>query len=92
MKVLYVYKDYYPVVGGIENHIRLLCQGLKAHPHVEPTVLVTSRTGKTVIEEIDGVRVIKAARLATISSAPVSLSLFAWLHRLEADVTHLHFP
>ncbi len=92
MKILYVYKDYYPVVGGIENHIRLLCQGLKAHPDVEPTVLVTNRTGKTVIEEIDGVRVIKAARLATISSAPLSLSLFAWLHRLEVDVTHLHFP
>jgi len=92
MKVLYVYKDYYPVLGGIENHIRLLCQGLKAHPDVAPTVLVTSRTGKTVVEEIDGVRVIKAARLATISSAPISLSLFAWIRRLEADVTHLHFP
>jgi glycosyltransferase involved in cell wall biosynthesis len=92
MKILYVYKDYYPVVGGIENHIRLLCQGLKAHPDVEPTVLVTNSTGKTVIEEIDGVRVIKAARLATISSTPISLSLFTWLHRLEADVTHLHFP
>jgi len=92
MKVLYVYKDYYPVLGGIENHIRLLCQGLKAHPDVVPTVLVTSRTGKTVVEEIDGVRVIKAARLATISSAPISLSLFAWMRRLEADVTHLHFP
>jgi rhamnosyl/mannosyltransferase len=92
MKILYVYKDYYPVVGGIENHIRMLCQGLKAHPDIEPTVLVTNRMGKTVIEEIDGVRVIKAARLATISSAPISLSLFAWMHRLEADVTHLHFP
>jgi glycosyltransferase involved in cell wall biosynthesis len=92
MRILYVYKDYYPVVGGIENHIRLLCQGLKAHPDVEPTVLVTNRTGKTVVEEVDGVRVIKAARLATISSAPISLSLFAWMHRLKADVTHLHFP
>ena len=92
MKVLYVYKNYYPVVGGIENHMRLICRGLKAYPHIEPTVLVTSRTSKTVIEEIDGIRVIKAGRLATVSSAPISLSLLAWVHRLEADITHLHFP
>jgi glycosyltransferase involved in cell wall biosynthesis len=93
MKVLYVYKDYYPVVGGIENHIRLICRGLKASwPEVEPTVLVTNRARNTVIEEIDGVRVIKAGRLATVSSAPISLSLFAWIRRLEADITHLHFP
>lgn len=93
MKILYVYKDYYPVVGGIENHIRLICRGLKAGwPEVEPTVLVTNRARNTVVEEMDGVKVIKAGRLATISSAPISLSLFAWMRRLEADITHLHFP
>jgi glycosyltransferase involved in cell wall biosynthesis len=93
MKVLYVYKDYYPVVGGIENHIRLICRGLKAgYPDIEPTVLVTNRARNTMIEELDGVRIIKAGRLATISSAPISLSLFAWVRRLEADITHLHFP
>lgn len=93
MKVLYVYKDYYPVVGGIENHIRLICRGLKVGwPEIEPTVLVTNRSRDTVVEELDGVRVIKAGRLATVSSAPISLSLFAWMRRLEADITHLHFP
>jgi len=93
MKVLYVYKDYYPIVGGIENHIRLICRGLRAgYPDIEPTVLVTNRARNTVIEELDGVRIIKAGRLATISSAPISLSLFAWIRRLETDITHLHFP
>jgi rhamnosyl/mannosyltransferase len=93
MKILYVYKDYYPVVGGIENHIRLICRGLKAGwPEIEPTVLVTNRARNTVVEEMDGVKVIKAGRLATVSSAPISLSLFAWIRRLEADITHLHFP
>jgi len=92
MRVLYVYKDYYPVVGGIENHIRLICRGLRDYPQVEPTVLVTNRARGTAVEEIDGVRVIKAGRLATVSSAPLSLSLFAWMRRLDADITHLHFP
>ena len=92
MKVLYVYKDYYPVVGGIENHIRLICQGLKDYPDIEPTVLVTNTARQTIVQEIDGVRVVKAARLANVSSAPISLELFTWIHRLEADLTHLHFP
>ena len=92
MNVLYVYKDYWPVVGGIENHIRILCNGLKAYPDIRPTVLVTNRGLRTSVESIDGVRVIKAGRLATVSSAPISLSLFGWLRRIDADITHLHFP
>ena len=48
--------------------------------------LVTNTTRKTIVQEIDGVRVIKAARLANVSSAPISLSLFAWMRRLEADI------
>jgi glycosyltransferase involved in cell wall biosynthesis len=92
MKILHVYKDYYPVVGGIENHIRLICAGLKRYPEIEPAVLVTNTTRQTVEQSIDGVRVIKAARLANVSSAPISLALFTWLHRLNADIIHLHFP
>lgn len=92
MKILQVYKDYYPVVGGIENHIRLICRGLAAYPEFETTVLVTNRGGKTVVEDIEGIRVIKTGRLATVSSAPISLDLFRWMRRLEADITHLHFP
>jgi len=92
MKILQVYKDYYPVVGGIENHIRLICRGLVAYPEFETTVLVTNRGSKTVMEDIEGVRTIKAGRLATVSSAPISLELFFWMRRLDADITHLHFP
>lgn len=91
MNILYIYKDYYPVVGGIENHIKMLAEALVRQGH-QVTVLVTHPTARTHIEEINGVRVIKAGRLATISSAPISLSLFAWVRRLEADIAHLHFP
>ncbi|MBC7260476.1 MAG: glycosyltransferase, partial [Chloroflexi bacterium] len=91
MKILYIYKDYYPVVGGIENHIRMLAEALAQQGH-QVQVLVTHPTARTHVEEINGVQVFKAGRLATISSAPISLSLFAWAHRLEADIAHLHFP
>ncbi|MDH4208673.1 MAG: glycosyltransferase, partial [Anaerolineae bacterium] len=91
MRVLHVYKDYYPVVGGMENHIRILAQGTAARG-LEVTVLVTSPGRRTEIEELDGVKVVKAARLAAPASTPISLALVSWMRRLEADITHLHFP
>ena len=56
------------------------------------TVLTTSPQKKTRIEIINSVKVIKAARLTTISSTPISLSLLKWVHNLRVDITHLHFP
>jgi glycosyltransferase involved in cell wall biosynthesis len=90
-RILQVYKDYYPVVGGMENHIKMLSEALVQRGH-QVTVLVTHPTARTHVEEINGVRVIKAGRLATISSAPISLGLFVWMRRLQADISHLHFP
>ena len=91
MKILHVYKDYYPVLGGIENHIRLLAEGQARRGHCV-NVLVTNTSRRTVIEERNGVRIIKAGRLANLSSAPISLS-FPWhLARMRPDITHLQFP
>jgi rhamnosyl/mannosyltransferase len=91
MKILHIYKDYFPVVGGIENHIKLLAEAQVGRGH-NVRVLVTSRDRHTHVEALNGVRVIFASRLATISSAPISLALFDWMRRETADVTHLHFP
>ena len=93
MRVLYLYKDYYPVLGGIENHIRVLAEGLRVRG-VDARVLVTNTTGQTVEETIGGVPVVKTARQVNVSSAPVSLPFFPWLRRLEADadIAHAHMP
>ncbi len=91
MKVLFVYKDYYPVLGGIENHIKLLAEGLAAHG-VDVQVLVTNTQRQTICERRSGVQVIKAGRLANISSAPISLELFRQMSALQPDIAHLHFP
>jgi len=91
MRILHIYKDYYPILGGIENHVRVLAEAqARAGHHV--TVLVAARGPRTVIEEIGGVQVIKAGRLTTVASAPLSLSLPAIVARLRPDITHLHFP
>lgn len=91
MHVLHIYKDYPPVVGGIENHLRLLAEG-QAQRGLDVTVLVTSPGRSTTVRVQNGVRVIRAARWATISSAPLSVDLFRWVRRLSADITHLQFP
>lgn len=91
MRILHIYKDYFPVEGGIENHIKLLAETQTARGH-EVSVLVTSRDGHTHVEQINGVRVVFAGRLATISSAPVSLALFRLLGRERPDIAHLQFP
>lgn len=95
MKILQVYKDYFPVIGGMENHIRLIVRGMRQrHPDMEMTVLVTNTTRNTLVDEDDGTRIVKAGRLANISSAPISLSLFNQMRKLsaDADLVHMHFP
>ena len=79
------------MVGGIENHIKLLAERQAAEGH-DVTVLVTNRGLATTVEMLNGVRVIKAARLATVASTPLSLSLPWQLFCQRPDLTHLHFP
>jgi len=93
MKVLLLYKDYYPVVGGIENHIRLLARGLRAEG-VDAHVLVTNTGPASQRQTIDGVPVTKAGRQAHLLSTPISLSFFNELRKQSAtaDLVHLHSP
>lgn len=91
MNILHIYKDYFPVLGGIENHIRLLAEAQAARGHTV-SVLVTSRDAHTHIETLNGVRVIFAARLVTLLSTPLSLALFRCLRAETPDIAHLHFP
>lgn len=91
MHILHLYKDYFPVLGGIENHIKLLAEAQAAHGH-RVTVLVTDPTSRTRREVRNGVEIIKAGRLATVASAPLSVAFPLVLRRLRPDVAHLHFP
>lgn len=91
MRILHIYKDYFPVLGGIENHIRILAEAQAARGH-DVTVLVANPARRTTVETLNGVRVIKAARWATVASTPISPALFRQTARLTADVAHLHFP
>jgi glycosyltransferase involved in cell wall biosynthesis len=90
MKVLLVNKLYYPHIGGVENHVRILANGLRAEVEVE--VLAANEQLKTVTEFIDDIKVIKVASFGRLKSAPLAPGLATQLKRMPSDVYHYHFP
>jgi glycosyltransferase involved in cell wall biosynthesis len=92
MHILQIYKDYHPVLGGIENHVRDLSEGLVARGH-RVTVLVTSLTRRTEVEQpLPSLTLIKAARALHLASTPVSPAMLRLAREQRPDVVHLHFP
>lgn len=93
MNILHIYKDYYPVLGGIENHVRVLAEAGVERGH-DVTVLATNTGRGARDEQLNGVRVVKVARWLNVSSAPIGPAMFGWARRLgrAADIVHLHFP
>ena len=92
MKILHIYKNYFPVLGGIENHIKLVCEELAKLPDYQVQVVVTNGGFNTKKEVLNGVEIIKCGRLFETASTPVSLSMYWHLKKLKPDVVHFHFP
>lgn len=93
MRIVHLYKDYFPpTVGGMEQHIGMVST-LQAQAGAEVTVL-TSHPGvrRTVRETVGGVRVIRCAEHGRVWSTPFCPDMPLELKRLEADLFHLHFP
>jgi rhamnosyl/mannosyltransferase len=91
LDILHLYKDYYPVLGGIENHIKVLAEAQAAAGH-RVTVLVCDPGHRTRTETRNGVKVIKAGRLTTKASMPLSLAQPLALARLCPDIVHIQSP
>ena len=99
LNILHLYKDYHPILGGIENHIKTLAE-LEAGLGHHVTVVVTNpssplRAGPTHLpsrETLNGVHLVRTWRLATVASTPLTGGFLTELPRLNPDITHLHFP
>ncbi len=91
MKILHLYKDYHPVLGGIENIVKWLAESQAKAGH-EVTVLVASLTGQTTQETLNGVTVHKIGRLTTIASTPITPTLPLALSQYQPDIAHVHSP
>lgn len=91
LRVLHVYKDYPPVHGGIEHHIRSLAEA-QVQGGMDVTVLVTAQNGSAGRAVERGVDVIRARKWLDLFSTPLSTELLRWQRRLPADIVHLHAP
>lgn len=91
MKILHVYKDFYPpVAGGMERHIGLMCRYQRQWAEVE--ALMCSRALGTCVVERDGTCVTEVGEWGRFQSAPFS-PWFPWyLRRMRADVVVVHVP
>ena len=91
MKILHVYKDYFPILGGIEGNVQQIAAHQVANGH-DVSVLVTNPSNLPARETINEVKVIRAHRLATVASTPLSVTFPVLLARQKPDIAHLHFP
>jgi len=93
MKIVHLYKDYFPPVrGGVEQTVSRMARAQVAAGD-EVTVLTSAHGGRRDGEErIDGVRVVRCAEWARVASAPLCPGMPRALARLSAQIFHLHYP
>ncbi len=92
MRVLHIYKDYYPpTCGGIEIAIHRMIEATRDHCE-EIAVLICNRKRKSEFAEVEGTPVFKAGEWGRFLSAPISPYFPLWLRRSDADILHYHLP
>jgi len=90
MKVLQLGKYYYPYMGGMENHLYLLCEQLRERVDLE--AVVCNDRPSTVREVVDGVRVVRCHQALNVASTSICPTMPGVLSRIDYDLIHFHFP
>jgi rhamnosyl/mannosyltransferase len=89
-RVLHVGKYYPPHMGGMETHLRALCEELNRIMQVE--VIVASDERSTAEEMLGGVKVTRVGTALNFSAAPVCPAMARTIRKSEADIVHIHLP
>src|SRR5438552_8212778 len=76
----------------MKNYVLALCKRLRETAGVDAQILATSLGRHTELTTVEGVATVKAARLATAASTPLSPALAPLLREMRPDVVHLHVP
>ena len=90
LRVLQIGKFYAPLRGGMETHLKALCDGLNQHVDLE--VIVANKERSTVLEDVDRVRVTRLAQWSTVAGASVCPSMVRRIRDCRADIVHIHWP
>jgi glycosyltransferase involved in cell wall biosynthesis len=89
-RVLHVGKFYPPHMGGIETHLRDLCNQL-CHS-VDLRVIVANESRFETSEVLDGVPVLRVPTWATLASTPICPALIRAIRTFDDGIVHLHVP
>jgi glycosyltransferase involved in cell wall biosynthesis len=98
MRVTLINKYYCPPhVGGIEQSLNMLAEGLASRPGVSANAIVSNEAPVSLTETIANVRVTRLARAFAYASTPVAFGMKRAIREAArgqgpADVFHLHFP
>ena len=91
MNVLHVFKDVFPpTYGGVEQHIWDVARSLA--PEIHSTVLTSSRSPRRAVQDVEGVRIVRAPEYGRLFSTPLTPSWFSELRRSRDDLLHVHTP
>lgn len=90
MRILHVFKDYFPPTrGGIEQHIHDLVHSIDGF---EFAVLTSSRSRRQVVDDDGGVKVVRAPEYWRPVSTPITPAWARLLRESRADLFHFHMP
>lgn len=92
MRILHIYKDYYPpTCGGVEIAIHQMVEGARDACD-DIRVMICGRKPFTEWAEVEGTPVLKVGEWGRFLSAPMAPTFPLWLRRQRADILHYHIP
>lgn len=93
MRIVHVYKDYFPPThGGIEQTIARMAFHQTRAGHSVTVVASAHGERRSRDEVVDGVRVVRCAEWGRALSTPFCPTMPARLAGIPADLFHLHYP
>jgi glycosyltransferase involved in cell wall biosynthesis len=91
MKHIVILGKYYPPeIGGVEQYVYDVVRAAAATHRV--TVLAHNKGSKDLVERSGNITVIRCGTNKTISSQPISLSMYGYLRSLQPDLVHFNAP
>src|SRR5215472_7222508 len=88
--ILQLGKFYPPHRGGMETHLKLLCDGLSRSCDV--SVVVANDTRRTVSGCVDNVSVTRVGAVAHLAGTAISPGMIQAIRNHPADIVHIHWP